>query len=142
MQKIDPKGKPFFQDLPMRRKDGKWFVIKNGEWLEYAGSEKDIVWKSGNDKIPFVFKIDKPTLYNALHDLNPVEKVVYIALRLHADATGYCYPSMRTLADGLVLDLHTIQRNLKKLSKKGFIKIGIKKGARGWKKHEYWILKK
>jgi hypothetical protein len=38
---------PFFNGLKMRKKDGKWFCIPKdgGEWLEFAGREKDIIYK-------------------------------------------------------------------------------------------------
>jgi len=42
----EKKKKPFFQYQPMRKKDGKWFVIDDGgEWLEFVGDEKEILWK-------------------------------------------------------------------------------------------------
>ena len=34
-------GKPMFWDGVKK----KWFVIDGGEWLEFAGDKKDIVWK-------------------------------------------------------------------------------------------------
>ena len=38
------KKKPYFQGMQMRKKDGKWFVLPGdgGQWLEFAGREKDI----------------------------------------------------------------------------------------------------
>ncbi len=39
--------KPFYLGDPMIYSDAKkkWFVIKNGEWLMFAGKDKDIEWK-------------------------------------------------------------------------------------------------
>jgi len=40
--------KPFFRGNPMRESpkgSGKWYVIENGEWLEFAGAESEIEWK-------------------------------------------------------------------------------------------------
>jgi hypothetical protein len=41
------KLKPFYKGNAMRwtTADKKWWVIKDGEWLEFAGLEKDIEWK-------------------------------------------------------------------------------------------------
>jgi hypothetical protein len=42
------KKKPYFRGMEMRqtKKDGKWWVInKDGDWLEFIGKEKDIIWK-------------------------------------------------------------------------------------------------
>jgi len=42
----EKKKKPYYQSQPMRKKNGKWFVIDDGgEWLEFADEEKKIVWK-------------------------------------------------------------------------------------------------
>ncbi len=40
--------KPYFRGMEMRqtKKDGKWWVLpESGAWLEFAGKEKDIIWK-------------------------------------------------------------------------------------------------
>ncbi len=40
------KKKPYYQNQPMRQKNGKWFVIDDsGEWLEFADEENKIDWK-------------------------------------------------------------------------------------------------
>jgi len=51
-KEIQKKGdssfkKPFFRGNPMRRSslDGKWYVIENGEWLEFAGKESEMEWR-------------------------------------------------------------------------------------------------
>jgi len=40
--------RPFYKGDPMRwvESEKKWYVIKDGEWLEFAGSEKDIEWSN------------------------------------------------------------------------------------------------
>lgn len=51
LDKLKPKEivkKPFYEDQPMvwSQIKKKWFVVNNdGEWLEFAGDEKDIKWK-------------------------------------------------------------------------------------------------
>ncbi len=51
LDKLKPKEKklkPYFYDDPMvwSKTKQKWYVIdKDGEWLEFAGDEKQIIWK-------------------------------------------------------------------------------------------------
>ena len=51
LDKLKPKEvvkKPFYNEDPMvwSQMKKKWFVVNNdGEWLEFAGEEKDINWK-------------------------------------------------------------------------------------------------
>jgi hypothetical protein len=51
INKLKPKekeSKPFYRGDPMiwSKSKKKWYVIdKNGDWLEFAGEEKDIQWK-------------------------------------------------------------------------------------------------
>ncbi|MDD5146057.1 MAG: helix-turn-helix domain-containing protein [Candidatus Pacebacteria bacterium] len=42
------KYKPYFWGSPMRwvAEKQKWFVIKDGDWLDFAGKESDIDWLS------------------------------------------------------------------------------------------------
>jgi len=42
---INKNKKPFFQNMPMRQAHGKWWVIRDGKWLEFVGEEKNIVYK-------------------------------------------------------------------------------------------------
>jgi len=41
------KKKPYFRGEEMRKSKGKWWVLPkdNSYWLEFAGKEKEIVWK-------------------------------------------------------------------------------------------------
>ena len=41
------KCKPYFWGNEMRWKEGegKWYVLKDGEWLNFAGQESEIEWK-------------------------------------------------------------------------------------------------
>ena len=42
------KKKPFFRGNPMRESpvgSDRWFVIEDGQWLEFAGFKSEIVWK-------------------------------------------------------------------------------------------------
>lgn len=39
--------RPYFNGIQMRKKGNKWYCIPNGggEWLEFVGNEKDIIYK-------------------------------------------------------------------------------------------------
>lgn len=37
--------RPFFLGDEMRWSQNRWWVIKNGEWLEFAGNESEIEWR-------------------------------------------------------------------------------------------------
>jgi len=43
----DRSKKPFFRGNPMRwlKYQNRWEVFENGQWLEFAGSEKEIEWR-------------------------------------------------------------------------------------------------
>lgn len=49
LDELEPKKKkkkPFYQGNRMVKSRGQWYVIdEQGEWLEFAGKEKDINWK-------------------------------------------------------------------------------------------------
>ena len=50
LDRLQPKEivkKPFYKGDPMIYSETKkkWFVIKNGEWLEYAGKKEEMEWK-------------------------------------------------------------------------------------------------
>ena len=42
---ISPKLKPYFRGNEMRYSQNKWWVLENGEWLEFAGDKKDMEYK-------------------------------------------------------------------------------------------------
>mgnify|MGYP001063077557 CR=1 FL=1 len=42
--KLERPKKPYWQGKPMRKRFGKWEVLKNGKWLEFAGNEKEIIF--------------------------------------------------------------------------------------------------
>ena len=44
-ERIEKKKKPFYRGDPMVQKNGQWFVIKGGEWLEYNDKESLIEYK-------------------------------------------------------------------------------------------------
>lgn len=51
LDRLKPKEvvkKPFYKGLPMvyNEQKKKWFVIKDGEWLEFADKENTIEWKT------------------------------------------------------------------------------------------------
>jgi hypothetical protein len=39
------KKKPYYREDEMREFNGKWWVIQNDEWLEFAGKESEIEWR-------------------------------------------------------------------------------------------------
>lgn len=43
--KLEKTKKPYFRSLPMRKIYGRWQVLENGEWLEFAGKESEIEFK-------------------------------------------------------------------------------------------------
>ena len=50
LDQLKPKEivkKPFYNGLPMiwSETKKKWFVIKDGEWLEYVGKKEDVEWR-------------------------------------------------------------------------------------------------
>ena len=58
-------------------------------------------------------------------DLSHREKTVYIYLRDRADASGVCWPGIKTIAGELGLSPRTVQRALAELLKSGeIIKLG------------------
>jgi biotin operon repressor len=141
----NPKGKPFYRDMPMFRKDGKWLVKQDGQWHEFGGTEKDIEWR-GTDtgtepKKQYAVRVSKKTLHDDLQGLKSSQRWVMTTLRLYANAQGICWPSMGLLAKDTGLSLRTVWQNIQILDKKGFIKIEKKRGARGWPKNNYRLLK-
>lgn len=42
---LEKPKKPFFRDNPMCKMQDKWKVLENGQWLEFAGKESEIVFK-------------------------------------------------------------------------------------------------
>jgi len=43
--KLEKKKRPYWSGFPLRKVFGKWQVLVDGEWKEFAGSEKEIVFK-------------------------------------------------------------------------------------------------
>ena len=43
--KLEKEKKPYFQGNPMVKKNGRWCVIENGEWKEFAGRESEIIYQ-------------------------------------------------------------------------------------------------
>ncbi len=39
------KLKPYYEGFEMRRSAGKWYVLRDGDWLDYADTEEKITWK-------------------------------------------------------------------------------------------------
>jgi biotin operon repressor len=43
--KLEKKKRPYWNGFPLRKVFGKWQVLVDGEWKEFAGNEKEIVFK-------------------------------------------------------------------------------------------------
>lgn len=43
--RLEKPKRPYFQGKPMRQIYGRWQVLVDGEWLEFAGSEKEIIYQ-------------------------------------------------------------------------------------------------
>jgi len=113
--------------------------------MTFIGQEKLNKWlkrktKDEYKKKIYGLKISKRWWFRELLTLDSTEKVIYVGLRLYADKTGHCWPSMRSLAKDLGLHKNTIQKSIQALKEKGFLKIKIKQGTQG-KRFEYWLLK-
>lgn len=87
---------------------------------------------------PYGFSISKYRLHSGLYGLSPVEKVVFLDLCLYRDRQGHCWPSYRTLAANLGLNIKTIQKTIKSLEQKGFLRIEKRWGEKG-KAFGYWL---
>jgi len=102
--------------------------------------EKGLAGESNPKPKPVYYgvKINKAR-FKGLAGLTSHEAVVYIALRLFADEKGYCYPSIRSLAELCGLNKNTIYQMRQSLTKKGWIlKIDRLKG-RGGVRHAYHL---
>lgn len=44
-KKSSSKLKPYYKKWEMRKAQGKWFVIRNGEWTEFALKPAEIEWR-------------------------------------------------------------------------------------------------
>jgi len=42
---ISSKKKPYYKEYEMRKAQGRWWVLKDGEWLEFNDKESAIIWK-------------------------------------------------------------------------------------------------
>ena len=43
--KLEKEKKPYYRGDPMAKKNGRWHVIHEGAWLEFADKENEIEWK-------------------------------------------------------------------------------------------------
>lgn len=68
-------------------------------------------------------RVPKKWWIEDLKNLNPAERCVLITLKIHDNPKYGCFPSTRTMAQELNLNQLTVLRTIKKLQKKGFLKI-------------------
>lgn len=73
-------------------------------------------------------RIPKKWWFEDLSGLSFSERCVLISLKLHADKQGKCFPSLRTMAQQLKVNPHTILKAVRNLEKKGFVKIVVVRG--------------
>lgn len=86
------------------------------------------------------YTISKTRLRGVLHDLNVMEKWIFVDLKVYEDKEGYSWPGMRKIAGDININKDTPGPNILSLEKKGYIKIEVGKGKRG-KKYRYKMLK-
>jgi len=111
-------------------------IIKDKDGKDHYVLEKDI--PKDESKKDFFIRTPKKWWLGALKGLNPIERCLLIDLRLYADPTGFCYPSLRRLSSDLTISINSTRKYLKILQKKGHLKIIItKKGY--WKKWSYQL---
>jgi len=86
------------------------------------------------------FTVSKKRLRELLHGLKPIEKWIFVDLKLYENKEGYSWPGVRKMANDLNVNKDTITDNIPALEAKGFIKITRGKGKRGVK-YRYLMLK-
>ena len=106
-------------------KDGKKIAVETKAPKE---KQEDKTW---------YFRISRRRLFKTWKPLNTTQRTILLSLWLYASKNGICYPSERRLARDLGLAVDTINRNIKILRKKRFIKIEKKVG----KHNKYFLLK-
>jgi hypothetical protein len=102
--------------------------------------EKGLAGESNPKPKPVSYgvKINKAR-FKGLAGLIPSETKVFIALQLYADENGYCYPSIRSLAELCGLDKNTIYEAVNRLKNKGWILQITKTKGRGGVRHTYHL---
>jgi len=109
----------------MRKKDGQWFVISDGQWLEFAGKKTDIEWREKDEnnskQQQYGYNITKKRLKTELKPLTDRQLRVYLVLRAFADDAGYCYPSQQTIAEMTHKSRQMVSETVKELQKKRYI---------------------
>jgi len=94
----------------------------------------------GSGQKVYGYTITKKRLKGLLHELNPYETKLFIALKLYENKWGFAWPGERTLAKYVNMDKNTISRNALSLQTKGFIKIEAHQGKH-YKRYVYQLLK-
>ena len=94
----------------------------------------------GSGQKVYGYTITKKRLRGLLHELNPYETKLFIALKVYENKWGFAWPGERTLAKDVNMDKNTISRNALSLQTKGFIKIEAHQGKH-YKRYVYQLLK-
>lgn len=66
-------------------------------------------------------KISSKQWQSKLKDLTPIQRCLWVSLKLYAGTNGKAWPSAETLANELDVSIRTIKRNLKAMQAKKFI---------------------
>jgi hypothetical protein len=71
---------------------------------------------------------------------DPHEKLILISLANHADASGFCWPTMRTIGKEASCDRRTVLRRLPRLVAAGFVRILEAREGKQKLAHTYQLL--
>jgi hypothetical protein len=86
------------------------------------------------------WKISRNRWFLGWKELNPYERSIMISLWVRSGTKRYSWSSLRRLALELGVDKKTVQRAVRSLEKKGFVRIERKAGTRG-RYNCYYLLK-
>lgn len=98
-------------------------TVKGFEAL--ANWEKEIAARAAGPekKRDWWIRVPKKWWLNDLEKLSPAERCVLITLKIHDNKKFGCFPSTRLMARELHVSQPTILKAIKKLKKKGFLKV-------------------
>lgn len=90
-----------------------------------AAWEKEVAARAAGPikKTNWWIRVPKKWWLEDLEKLSPAERCVLITLKIHDNKRYGCFPSTRTMARELHVCQRTILKAVKKLKKKGFVKI-------------------
>jgi len=119
------------------KSDKRFSALKIAEpETEVKGSAAYSAWlkqKQGQSSGPakkkgWWIRVPKKWWLDDLEKLSLAERCVLVTLKIHDNKKFGCFPSVRTLARELHVSPNLILRAIKKLKKKGFLKIVVRRG--------------